>query len=69
MSPLLTESYPELHRIMTSTARARTEPAPGGFMRSVMRHYDVDDLDEGIMMLNQPEKKSSSCPAHLNDLS
>jgi len=26
-------------------------------MRSVMRHYDVDDLDEGIMMLNQPEKK------------
>ena len=30
-------------------------------MRSVMRYHDMDDLDEGIMMLNQPEKKSSSC--------
>ena len=53
---------------MTSTARARTEPAPGGFMRSVMRHHDLDDLDEGIMVLDQPVKKSLSCPAHLNNL-
>ncbi|KAH0829141.1 hypothetical protein J3R83DRAFT_2617 [Lanmaoa asiatica] len=42
---------------MTSTQRARTEPAPGGFMRSMMRHHDMDDFDEGVIMLPQPEKK------------
>ena len=44
---------------MTSTTRARTEPASGGFLRSVMRHHNVDDLND------RQEKKSSSSPAHL----
>lgn len=64
-SSILTEKSPEPHRIMTSTERARTEPATRGFMRSVMRHHDLDDVDEGIMMLTQPEKQSSSSPKHL----
>jgi hypothetical protein len=50
---------------MASTARVRTEPGSGGFMRSVMRHHNVNDLDD------RQEKKSSSSPVHLplvNDL-
>lgn len=35
-------------------------------MRSVMQHHDMDDLDEGIIMLTQPEKQSSSNPEHLH---
>lgn len=34
-------------------------------MKSVMRHHDLDDIDEGIMMLTQPEKQSTSSPEHL----
>ncbi|KAF8554935.1 hypothetical protein OG21DRAFT_1484297 [Imleria badia] len=51
-------TYPatELNRIMTSPARARTEPASGGFMRAVMRHHDMDDVDEEVVMM-RPEKK------------
>ena len=51
---------------MTSNVRARTDPpaATGGFIGSVMRHHDMDDLDEGIMMLTQPEKKSLSSLEH-----
>jgi len=53
---------------MTTPARARTQPNPGGFMRSVMRHRDMDDIDEGVMILNQPEpqKKRVSCLTHLH---
>ncbi|KAG8221269.1 hypothetical protein J3R82DRAFT_1434 [Butyriboletus roseoflavus] len=42
---------------MTFTERAHTEPPPSGFMNSVMHHHDMDNLDEGIMMLNQPQKQ------------
>ncbi|KAN0081326.1 hypothetical protein V8E55_008950 [Tylopilus felleus] len=48
----------ELHRIMTSPGHARTEPPPRGFMRSVMRYRDMDEVyDEGAMMPTLPQKK------------
>ena len=42
---------PGLHRITTSSARARTERAPWVFLRSTKPHDDMNDLDD------KPEKK------------
>ena len=61
---VLIEPSPEPHRIMTSTARALTEPVSGGFMGSVMLQHGMDDIDGGIIMPPQPEKKCSSCPQY-----
>ncbi|KAG9312094.1 hypothetical protein JVU11DRAFT_7378 [Chiua virens] len=58
MSSLQTYPPTQPHRIMTSAVRAHTEPAPRGFMKSVMRRYDYDLDDDGpVMTLIPPEKK------------
>ncbi|KIJ66042.1 hypothetical protein HYDPIDRAFT_27242 [Hydnomerulius pinastri MD-312] len=49
-------SKPIPHKVVTSDARAQTEPANGGFMNLMMRKGE-NDLDEGVQLDDQPNKK------------
>ncbi|KAF8435041.1 hypothetical protein L210DRAFT_956920 [Boletus edulis BED1] len=42
---------------MTSPARALTEPASGGFMKSVMGYHDMDGVDDEGIIIPTPQKR------------
>ncbi|KAG6381965.1 hypothetical protein JVT61DRAFT_593 [Boletus reticuloceps] len=57
MSTVRTYPVTRPHRIFTSPARALTEPASGGFMKSVMGCHDMDGVDDEGIIIPTPQQR------------